>query len=88
MKSSCTQYSVYIQIHRFKNIELFKQGMYQIRIRVIYDYNSITHFADPVQLLVNSEKPESKSSSKIVPAHILDEFSCFNSRIMLIRYQE
>lgn len=88
MKSSCTQYSVYIQIHRFKNIELFKQGMYQIRIRVIYDYNTITHFADPVQLLVNSEKSESKSSSKIVPAHILDEFSCFNSRIMLIRYQE
>lgn len=82
------EFSVAVQIYKFKNIELFKQGIYQIRLRVVYEHNSLTHFAEPVQLIANSEKEDKKNSYKVIPAHILDEFSCFNTRIMLVRYQE
>ena len=82
------EYSVIVQIHKFKNIELFKQGIYQIRLRVVYEHNLSTHFAEPVQIFANSEKTSGKLSYKVIPAHILDEFYCFNSRIMLVRYQE
>lgn len=82
------EYSVIVQIHKFKNIELFKQGVYQIRLRVVFEHRLLTHFAEPVQIFANSEKAAKKSSYKVIPAHILDEFYCFNSRIMLVRYQE
>jgi hypothetical protein len=48
----------------------------------------MSHFAEPVRLILDSEKAESRNSTKVIPAHILDSFSCFNTRIMLVRYQE
>lgn len=80
--------TIAVQLDKFKNIELFKQGMYQIRLRVSYELNGLLHFAEPGTIWSNSEKSNKKSSGNIRPAHILDEFSCFNSRIMLVRYQE
>ena len=77
-----------IQLDTFKNIELFKQGLYQIRIRISYDLNNKIMFAIPEKIWTHNLKQNPKNSSFVHPAHILDQYNCFNSRVMLVRYQE
>lgn len=77
-----------VHLDRFKNIELFKQGLYQVRIRVSYELDNAIHFVQPVKMWNISDKLLKKNCNNILPAHILDEFSCFNTRVLLVRYQE
>lgn len=79
---------VAVQLDKFKNIELFKQGLYQIRVRVSYEQANKIVLARPLKLYSSPTKELQNSSRNVIGARILDEFSCFTSRVILVRYQE
>lgn len=39
-----------IHIEKFRNIELFRQGLYQVRIKVFYSLDTLMCFAEPKEL--------------------------------------
>ena len=55
-----------IQLDTFKNIELFKQGLYQIRIRISYDLNNKIMFAIPEKIWTHNLKQNPKNSLTFV----------------------
>ena len=77
-----------VQLHKFKNIELFKQGIYQIRIRLLYERDNKIIFAEPFKIWSNTIREASAGCTHLLPAHISDDYSCFNSRGVLVRYQD
>ena len=50
-----------VQLDKFKNIELFKQGLYQVKIRVAYELNRKIIFARPLKLWRSFSKTAKKN---------------------------
>ena len=72
---------VSVLIDKFKNIELFKQGLYQLRLSVA----STLYYAEPQQIWTLNSKLTLQSSSNLIPSQIIS-YSYF-SKAFLVRFQ-
>lgn len=76
-----------IHIDGFRNIDLFHQGLYQVRICIYHEKDGQKVFAHPYH---TSEKPikdsKKKENKPIIGPHILDETSSYVTRTFLIRF--
>ena len=76
-----------LQLNIFRNIDLFQQGLYQLRITLHHVVNDVKIYARPTDVYkATSLTPNSHLC--LCPPHIIDELSAFCSRIILIRYSE
>ena len=72
-----------IHIHKFTNVDLFQQGLYQLRIRVVYDDETYVYSASPYHIYNNNTNTELSSSLITRPYHTDTQYY---SKLFLIKY--
>eukprot|EP00743_Colponemidia_sp_Colp-15_P005523 GILK01005940.1.p1 GENE.GILK01005940.1~~GILK01005940.1.p1 ORF type:complete len:790 (+),score=102.98 GILK01005940.1:173-2542(+) len=83
---------VVLHFESFRNIDLFHQGLYQIRVRINHEQDGQTVPAVPYTHF--SATPEGKTRRLrpdqhcLIPAHIIDDKYTFTTRSFVIRYCE
>jgi len=76
-----------IQLEGFRNIDLFHQGLYQVRINIYHQQNGHKILAHPYHTKEKDPKDSKKKSSKpIISPHIIDETCSYVSRTFVIRF--
>ena len=85
---------ILIHFNSFRNIELFNQGLYQLRTKVYYSEKNFKYFALPYSTLKSKSIEEKMSKSSvpdsrnIVPCHTSNDNFEFISQTFLIRYSD
>lgn len=74
---------VIINFDSFRNIDIYQQGLYNIKVTICQKINGDEYFASPYNLLT---KESDKDESRVLEAEI-DEIA-FTSRSFLIRYND
>ncbi|CAG9314816.1 unnamed protein product [Blepharisma stoltei] len=77
-----------INLEKFVNIELFKQGIYQIRIKLYYTYQNKLSYAKPIFFWFFSKKLGRSDPNYVSPSYIQDTDHSYCSCSFLIRYQK
>jgi len=76
-----------LQIEGFRNIDLFHQGLYQIRFSIYHVKNGQRILAHPYHAKEKPIKDSKKKDTKaIIAPHIIDETSAYVTRTFLIRF--
>lgn len=76
-----------VTVDSFKNVDLFHQGMYFIKIS-IHTEGKNPQYATPIMTAVGTSEEEMRGLPQHKPAHILDYENAFCTRTFLIRYCE
>eukprot|EP00357_Protocruzia_adherens_P011452 CAMPEP_0115014822 /NCGR_PEP_ID=MMETSP0216-20121206/26337_1 /TAXON_ID=223996 /ORGANISM="Protocruzia adherens, Strain Boccale" /LENGTH=844 /DNA_ID=CAMNT_0002384695 /DNA_START=9 /DNA_END=2543 /DNA_ORIENTATION=- len=76
-----------IKIDRFRNVDLFHQGLYHLRFRIYHEVNGEVYLAHPYSIISPSQK-KSKNAHNLIPAGTVDAVSAFQTKSFLIRYQD
>jgi len=79
---------VAVNLQSFRNLELFKQGIYQLKLRVYYYQGDSKVYATPEQVWEFSYKNKKQDPQLIICPGICSLDSSFYSKGFLIRYQE
>ena len=79
--------AIALQLNIFRNIDLFQQGLYELRITLHHIVDDIKIYARPTDVY-KATTLAPNTHLCLCPPHIIDEDSAFCSRIMLIRYSE
>ena len=90
MTSSGT-FKVAVYIDSFKNIELFKQGVYQLRLSLLHENSRQSVVGKPVRFQdfwAGRGDWKKVNPACVIRPHILDEAGIYCTKSLLIRYQE
>ena len=77
-----------LHVHKFANIDLLQQGIYQIRFKLHYEDTTYKYYATPHLIHVNQHKKAKPSPYMLTQPFYKEPTSEYLTKLFLIRYCE